>query len=279
MSISKTKIIELREKIKALAGLNEEEKANLLELIGEQKRYGLVWENHIEDVEEELRTKLPVLTEVKERQIISDDPDAPNHILIEGDNLHALNALTYTHEGKIDVIYIDPPYNTGAKDWRYNNEFVDSNDSFRHSKWLSWISKRISRAKRLLSRNGIIVVTIDDYEYASLKLLMDEIFTEENYLGTIVIRNNPSGRSTVRGLSVNHEYALLYSKTKESSLGRMGHSETQKSRYSEKDDLGFFEWENFRKNGTDSDRKDRPKQFYPIVLNINTMTLRVPAVE
>jgi adenine-specific DNA-methyltransferase len=114
-------------------------------------------------VEERLREELPVLREVKDKAILSNEPDAPNHILIEGDNLEALTALSYTHEGKIDVIYIDPPYNTGKKDeFKYNDKFVDSEDDFRHSKWLSFISKRLKTAYRLLNDNGIIFISIDD---------------------------------------------------------------------------------------------------------------------
>src|SRR5690554_2603325 len=113
---------ELLDKIKQLEGLNTDEKAYLLNLVNTKKKYGLVWEDKPEDVEEELRTKLPVLREIKERAIINDSDSEKylNHILIEGDNLQALTALTYTHEGKIDIIYIDPPYNTGSKDFRYN---------------------------------------------------------------------------------------------------------------------------------------------------------------
>ena len=274
--IDKSKLIE---KIRQLDGLTQDEKAQLLSLLRSHKKYGLVWEEKTEDVEECLRDELPVLHEVKERFVSSDSPDAPNHILIEGDNLEALTALSYTHEGKIDVIYIDPPYNTGAKNWKYNNDYVDSEDGFRHSKWICWIRKRLCVARRLLKNTGIIVVTIDDYEFASLRLLMDEVFREENYLATVVIKNNPSGRSTVRGFSVNHEYALYYSKTTESSLGRISHNEEQRSRYSERDNVGYFEWENFRKNGTDSDRKDRPKQFYPIIINKISEQLRIPLLE
>ena len=110
----------LAQKIKALDGLSNDEKSALLELLHERKKYGIVWEDKPEDVEIQLKNELPILTEVKERAIISDDADAPNHILIEGDNLHALTALSYTHAGKIDVIYIDPPYNTGNKDFIFN---------------------------------------------------------------------------------------------------------------------------------------------------------------
>lgn len=126
------------------------------------KKYGLVWEEKLE--------------EIKERAIISDSADAPNHILIEGDNLEALTTLSYTHEGAIDVIYIDPPYNTGNKDFIYNDKFVDAEDEYRHSKWLSFMSKRLRIAKRLLSDKGVIFISIDDNEQAQLKLLCDEVF-------------------------------------------------------------------------------------------------------
>ena len=109
---------ELISKIKSLQDISSEEKAYLIELVNTKKKYGLVWEEKPEDVEEQLRSMLPVFKEVKERAIISENIDAPNHILIEGDNLHALTALSYTHEGKVDVIYIDPPYNTGNKDFK-----------------------------------------------------------------------------------------------------------------------------------------------------------------
>ncbi len=118
MNINKQELIN---KIHTIDGLSADEKSALVELLNTRKKYGLVWENKPEIVEERLSEELPVLAEVKERAIISDDPDAPNHILIEGDNLEALTALSYTHAGKIDVIYIDPPYNTGKKDFKYND--------------------------------------------------------------------------------------------------------------------------------------------------------------
>lgn len=153
---------ELANKIRGIDGLTNDEKSALIELLRKQKKYGLVWEDKPEDVEERLRDELPVLIEDTGNAIISEDADAPNHILIEGDNLEALTALAYTHEGKIDVIYIDPPYNTGNKDFVYNDRFVDKEDSYRHSKWLSFMSKRLRIAKRLLSDKGVIFISIDD---------------------------------------------------------------------------------------------------------------------
>jgi adenine-specific DNA-methyltransferase len=113
---------DLISKIKKLDGVTQDERAYLINLVNTKKKYGLVWEDLPENVEEQLRISLPVLKEVKDKAIITDTIDAPNHILIEGDNLHALTALTFTHEGSIDVIYIDPPYNTGKEnEFRYND--------------------------------------------------------------------------------------------------------------------------------------------------------------
>ncbi len=174
---------ELANKILTIEGLSNEEKSDLLRLLREQKKYGLVWEDKPEDVEERLRSELPVLTEVKERAIISDDTNAPNHILIEGDNLEALTALSYTHEGKIDVIYIDPPYNTGHEDFMYNDNYIGEDNEYRHSMWLSFMCKRLQIAKRLLSGKGAIFISIDENEIATLRLLGDEIFHYSNFVG------------------------------------------------------------------------------------------------
>lgn len=201
---------ELANKILALEGLSNDEKSALLGLLHEQKKYGLVWEDKPEDVELQMARELPVLTEVKERAIISEAPEAPNHILIEGDNLHALTALTYTHAGKIDVIYIDPPYNTGNKDFIYNDRYVDKEDSYRHSKWLSFMSKRLEIAKFLLSEKGVIFISIDDNEQANLKLLCDEVFGERNYIGQLIIKTATDNNATQ--INTEHEYMLCYSK-------------------------------------------------------------------
>ena len=201
--------IALKNKIRELEGLTNDEKAALLELLNKQKKYGLVWEDKPEDVEERLRDELPVLKEVKERFIASEDPEAPNHILIEGDNLEALTALTYTHAGKIDVIYIDPPYNTGNKDFVYNDSFVDSEDSFRHSKWLSFMNKRLKLAKGLLSDKGVIFISIDDNEHAQLKLLCDEVFGCNNFITNITWQST-AGSNTGNEIVTTTEYVLVY---------------------------------------------------------------------
>lgn len=200
----------LIKRVQTLDGITDDERAALLGLLRESKTYGLVWEDKPEDVEERLREELPVLTEVSDRAIISENPDAPNHIIIEGDNLEALSTLAYTHAGKIDVIYIDPPYNTGNKDFIYNDSYVDSEDSYRHSKWLSFMSKRLRIAKKLLSDRGVIFISIDDNEQANLKLLCDEIFNGFTFISSIIWRKQGGGKSDSKYIANNTEYILCY---------------------------------------------------------------------
>ena len=216
---------ELAKKISALEGLTNEEKSELIKLLRTQKKYGLVWEDKPEETELRLQEELPVLEEVADRALISDDPAAPNHILIEGDNLEALTALTYTHSGKIDVIYIDPPYNTGNKDFVYNDSYVDKEDGYRHSKWLSFMNKRLKIAKGLLSEKGVIFISIDDNEQAQLKMLCDEIFGEGNYIGSLPRITKKSGKSTDK-IASNHDYLLIFTKNiKEVEIKGLPHND------------------------------------------------------
>lgn len=204
---------ELYNKILQLDGLTDEEKSELLGLLRKQKKYGLVWEDKPEDVEERLREELPVLVEDTGKALVSPDSDAPNHILIEGDNLEALTALAYTHEGKIDVIYIDPPYNTGNNDFVYNDRFVDKEDTYRHSKWLSFMNKRLRIAKQLLSDKGVIFISIDDNEQAQLKMLCDEIFSPSNFVGTYFWKRTSTPPALSYKIRRKLEYVLCYQKT------------------------------------------------------------------
>lgn len=204
---------ELISRLQSATGLSADDKAALTRLLRTQQ-YGLVWEEKPEDVEELLRTQMPVLTEVKEKAIISDDPQAPDHILIEGDNLEALNALAYTHEGKIDVIYIDPPYNTGNKDFVYNDSFVDVEDGYRHSKWLSFMDKRLRLAKKLLSDKGVIFISIDDNEQANLKLLCDEVFGESNFVANVIWKHTQQSKNDERHFSRQYNHTFVVAKNK-----------------------------------------------------------------
>lgn len=149
------------------------------------KKYGLVWERHEEAVDIQMRDNVPVFTECVDKEITTTKGGV--NFLLEGDNLHSLRLLEKTHTGKIDVIYIDPPYNTGKKDdFRYNDAFVVKEDGYRHSKWLSFMHERLEIAKRLLSSKGSIFISIDDDEQAALKLLCDEVFGEQNFVATVI---------------------------------------------------------------------------------------------
>lgn len=218
-NISKEKRERLVQKINAIktyisSAAQDENTAQLLTYISDiekdikGKKYGLVFEEHREGIDELLENNLPVLTENTDLFI---DNGGQMNFLIEGDNLASLKLLEKTHKGRIDLIYIDPPYNTGNKDFVYDDRFVDSNDTFRHSKWLSFMEKRLNVAKRLLSETGVIFISIDDIEQANLKVLADSIFETSNYIGTIIWQsatdNNP------RQISTEHEYVICYAKS------------------------------------------------------------------
>jgi adenine-specific DNA-methyltransferase len=182
----------------------------LLELASEIKnrKFGLVFEKHREKIDDLMLTHLPVLTEDKELTI---DNGGQWNFLIEGDNLPALELLLKTHKGKIDACYIDPPYNRGDKDFIYDDDYVDKEDSFKHSKWLSFMEKRLNLAKLLLSDDGVIFISIDDNEYTQLKMICDEIFGDKNFIANIPRRTKSSGKSTNK-IAQNHDYVLVYSK-------------------------------------------------------------------
>ena len=178
-----------------------------------KKKYGLIWEEHEERVDRELETQIPTFGEIKDKEIIS-NPDEKFNFLLEGDNLHSLYLLEKTHKEKIDVIYIDPPYNTGSKDFIYNDKIIDDEDGYKHSKWLSFMNKRLQMAQRLLSDTGVIFISIDDNEIAQLKLLCDTIFNEINRISIHHVQVRYAEKSLADGKSVKPvmEYVLVYAK-------------------------------------------------------------------
>jgi adenine-specific DNA-methyltransferase len=197
--------------------LSREELVEKVKELEKAKKYGLVWEEKTEDVVKQCQKELPVLIEVKGKEIVT-DKDKPTNILIEGDNYHALSVLNYTHAGKIDVIYIDPPYNTGNKDFIFNDRFVDQEDSYRHSKWLSFMKKRLELAENLLRSNGLLYISIDDNEFSQLKMLCDKIFGEKNFINIIALRvSPPNGVKTTHAKKTiikEKEYLVVYAKNK-----------------------------------------------------------------
>lgn len=262
---------ELAKKITQLEGLTNEEKASLVELLRSQKKYGLVWEDKPEEIETRLVDELPVLTELPERAIVSESPDAPNHILIEGDNLEALTALAYTHEGKIDVIYIDPPYNTGNKDFVYNDSFVDREDGYRHSKWLSFMNKRLQIAKSLLSSGGVIFISIDDNEQAQLKLLCDSIFGGKNFVAALPTIMNLKGNQDEFGFAGTHEYTLVYCLSYDyCEIGQLPLEDEELDDW-QIDEKGYYKkGANLKSTGINAPKEKRPNLYYPILLNKKT---------
>lgn len=266
---------DLIKRISDIEGLTDKERSALLGLLRENKTYGLVWEDKPEDIEDRLRDELPILTEVPERAIISGDKDAPNHILIEGDNLEALATLAYTHEGKIDVIYIDPPYNTGNRDFVYNDQYVDKEDSYRHSKWLSFISRRLRIAKRLLSDNGLIFISIDDNEEANLKILCDEIFGEQDKIGVLPTIMNLKGNQDEFGFAGCHEYTLVYARSKsQCTVGQLNVDEDSLDEWLQ-DDIGYYKkGATLKRTGADAPRAKRPYCYFPILINRQNKMVR-----
>lgn len=255
----------LIDRINTLEGLTDDERSALLGLLREHKTYGLVWEDKPEDVEERLRNELPVLIEDKERALTDAGPDAPNHILIEGDNLEALATLAYTHAGKIDVIYIDPPYNTGNEDFVYNDNYVNSDDDYKHSMWLSFMKRRLRIAKKLLSDRGVIFISIDDNEIANLTLLCNdkELFGEHNHIATIC-RQAIKGGSRATNIKTVHDYILIYAKRFE-SLNQFTGEEKEQILLELFDEKGAYtKGRELNKWGAGSRREDSPSMWFPI---------------
>lgn len=197
--------------------VSDEETLNNLSLIENEltkKKYGLIWEEHEERVDKELETQIPTFNDIKKNQIKCDD--GKYNFLLEGDNLHSLYLLEKTHKGKIDVIYIDPPYNTGKEDFVYNDKMIDILDGYKHSKWLSFMSRRLKKAYNLLADDGLIFISIDENEYSQLKMLCDEIFNEENRIITnhVQVRYDNKQTRDIEFLPVM-EYVLVYAKNRQ----------------------------------------------------------------
>lgn len=224
------------------------------------KKYGLVWEQHEEAVDVMMQDNIPVFTEVAKKEIVAAPGEGFNFIL-EGDNLHSLRLLEKTHKGKIDMIYIDPPYNLGG-DFVYNDDYVGKEDGFRHSKWLSFMEARLKIAYRLLSDKGAIFISINDSEYATLKLLCDDIFSELNYQITFIWKSRQRADSrNVNMLSTDHEYVLVYSKTNQFTvIGK----EKDISKYSNPDNDPRGPWASIDLSGL-ADASRRPNLHYDIV--------------
>ncbi len=245
---------------KLLSQIRELEKQNnYLHAQIKNQRYGLTWIDVPEAFDAESKNKIPILEEVPDKSF-TDNSEKPTHILIEGDNYHALQCLSYTHKGKVDVIYIDPPYNTGSdgftyKDKRILTEFPDGtpvpkDHPLRHSYWLSFMHKRLELAKNLLSEDGVIFISIDDNEQANLKLLCDEVFGGDNFIGLYLKQSKIGGGGDSKFIVKEHEYCLVYAKNINETFEMfIEHDKDYLKRYKEKDENGCFFWDTFARPG------------------------------
>ena len=272
--------------------LRQELSKNIVE--GPEERYQFSWPDKRNAIRLANAPTTDTLRPCREKSVNFDNT---KNLYIEGDNLQVLKLLRQEYLGKIDVVYIDPPYNTGRNliyknDYStdtseymdnsgqyddYGNQLVtnpESNGRF-HSDWLNMIYSRVRVSKDLLKDTGIFVLTIDDCEIQTVTMLLNEIFGIDNHLGTIVVKNNPSGRSTTNGVSISHEYALFYRKNSSISLGRLPRSEKQIGRYKEVDDIGRFEWVNFRARYSTVS----PKMAYPIFIKKDGSDFRIPKLS
>nr|WP_303929568.1 site-specific DNA-methyltransferase [Ruminococcus bromii] len=268
-NISKQKREDLLNKIKEIrtfisAAPQDENTGNLLSYLSDLekdvngKKYGLVFEEHREEIDEVLDTHTPVLTE--ERELFIDNGGQMN-FLIEGDNLASLKLLEKTHKGKIDLIFIDPPYNTKNGDFGYDDNRIDLNDSFRHSKWISFMKVRLSLARKLLKEEGVIFVAIDDNEQAALKLLCDQLFGEENFLASIIWQHSIQPKGYSGTFSVHHNYLLCYQKTAQFVLNSLPRTDEDNKAYSNPDNDPRGKW----RSGDVRNALYRPNLIYDII--------------
>lgn len=226
------------------------------------KKYGLVWERHEEAVDIQMRDNIPVFTECVDKEISTTTGGV--NFLLEGDNLHSLRLLEKTHAGRIDLIYIDPPYNTNNKEFIYDDSFVDKTDAFRHSKWLSFMHERLLLVKQLLSKNGSIFISIDSNEQAQLKLLCDEIFGEENFIDMISWFKKASPSNDAQYFSNDIEYILVYARDKSVwRPHRLPLNEKQMKYYTNPDNDSRGLW-NSATYTCNKSKEQRPSLYYPI---------------
>ena len=268
-NISKKKRDDLLDKIKQIrafiaAAPQDENTGNLLSYLSELekdvngKKYGLVFEEHREEIDEVLDTHTPVLTEDADLFI---DHRGQMNFLLEGDNLAALKLLEKTHRGNIDLIFIDPPYNTRNGDFGYDDSRVDLTDTFRHSKWVSFMSERLLVARRLLKNDGVIFIAIDDNEQAALKLLCDQLFGEENFLASIIWQHSIQPKGYSGTFSVHHNYILCYQKTAQFVLNSLPRTDEDNKAYANPDNDPRGRW----RSGDVRNALYRPNLIYDII--------------
>jgi len=248
------------------------------ELILELKRlkkkmsFGLKWENKFEEVSQRCQNELPVLKNLSKNDIYKKKGNFD--ILIEGDNYHALAVLNITHQKRIDVIYIDPPFNTGKKNWKYNNHYVDKNDGYRHSKWLSWMHKRLKLARRILKKDGVLIIAIDDHELFGLLGILENLHAK--LLGTICIVIKPEGRNQMNHIMESHEYAIFVTWGNPKVRKIMPRMDKNQEFPETALDGREYRWNNFWKRGDIQD-PENSNRWYPIYVDPRTEEISLDA--
>ena len=266
-NLSQTRRAEMLEYLNHLKEIHTDDQSRIalskIETALTEKKYGLVWEEHEEEVDKKLVHNIPVFREIEDKKIVVDE-NADFNFLLEGDNLHSLKLLEKTHKGKIDVIYIDPPYNTKNKEFIYNDTKIGEDDGYRHSKWLSFMNERLVIAKELLSDEGVIFISIDDNEQAQLKLLCDEIFDERNFIGCICRATGTTTGQDANKIGSSLDYCLSYAKTNKFVLKGIPLNEKDLKRFKDKDEKGLYSTLQLRKTGNEDRKEDRPNMFYSV---------------
>lgn len=257
-------IFELTKKIKQLE----------LELkkLNDNQWYGLKWEEKPEEFEERAKNALPILKEQEKMRI--DNKHNLDHLIIEWDNFHSLSTLNYTHKWAIDVIYIDPPYNTGNKDFIYNDNYVDKEDSYRHSKRLSFMNKRLRLAKNLLTESWVVFISIDDNEFSQLKLLCDDVFWDENKIAILPTIMNLKWNNDEFWFSGTHEYSFVYAKNK--SLCSINNfpinDEEDLGKWEEDANWYYKKWSWLLATSFWNKREERPYMYFPLLIKENRIS-------
>ncbi len=238
---------------------SREELLRELRLRDRRPRFGLVWERK----------------EIEHEKAVNDDfvaldfdpalscGEAPyRNLIIEGDNFDALRYLRMTHTGKIKCIYIDPPYNTGNRDFIYNDHFVDKEDAYRHSKWLEFMYRRLQLARDLLAEDGVIFISIDDNEVFNLGLLMNHVFGENNFVATNIWQKRYAASNDHKSIAPMHEYVFVYQASGAWTRNLLPRGEEKEKQYRLKDDKGIFRPDNYTCNKS---ADERPNLYYPVV--------------
>jgi adenine-specific DNA-methyltransferase len=260
---------------KDYASLSQDELINLVQRLENKRRYGLVWDEEQvpEAVVLDCLKFLPILKPlpVKGLHVAAEGSD---HVLIQGDNYHALSVLSYTHKAAVDLIYIDPPYNTGNQEdeegFVYNDKRVDHEDSYRHSKWLTFMSHRLELSRDLLKDNGFVFISIDEHEFAQLRLLCDQVFGEDNFINFLTWKKRSTGGQVKDGsIIAQTEFVFIYAKNKR--LAKLNKLENP--------NVGNEKWRDLRKSGGQWQRRYRPKQYFPFFFDLSSGSLLLQRVN